>query len=93
MILTMRATWEGSAANCEKRLAVSMKNGAPGACPTSSLYAEMTNSGQSHMLVVGSAVTQYNMAARQKTAHAMAVLKRLNVIRCMTLTFWFREQK
>ena len=37
MMLTMNATWDGSLANCEKILAVSMKNGAPGGCPTSSL--------------------------------------------------------
>ena len=37
IVLTMRATWLGSLANCEKRLAVSMKNGAPGGCPISSL--------------------------------------------------------
>ena len=37
MVLTMRATCVGSFAKCEKRLAVSMKNGAPGGCPISSL--------------------------------------------------------
>ena len=30
IMLTIRATCEGSLVNCEKRLAVSMKNGAPG---------------------------------------------------------------
>ena len=30
IMFTIRATCEGSLANCEKRLAVSMKNGAPG---------------------------------------------------------------
>ena len=30
MILTMRATCDGSLVNCENKLAVSMKNGAPG---------------------------------------------------------------
>ena len=30
MIFTIFATWVGSLANCEKRLAVSMKKGAPG---------------------------------------------------------------
>ena len=30
MVFTMRATSVASLANCEKRLAVSMKNGAPG---------------------------------------------------------------
>ena len=37
IMFTIRATCDGSLANCEKRLAVSMKNGAPGGCPTSSL--------------------------------------------------------
>ncbi len=83
-MFTIRATWAGSVANCEKRLAVSIKNGAPGAWPTSNLQAEMTNSGQSHRLVVGSAVAQYNMAVRQKTAHAIIVLTCLNDNRCIT---------
>ena len=37
MMFTIFATCEGSLANWLKRLAVSMKNGAPGGCPTSSL--------------------------------------------------------
>ena len=37
MMFTMRATCVGSLANCENKLAVSMKNGAPGGWPTSSL--------------------------------------------------------
>ena len=37
MMLTIKATSEGSLANWENKLAVSMKNGAPGGCPTSSL--------------------------------------------------------
>ena len=37
IVFTIRATCEGSLANCENRLAVSMKKGAPGGCPTSSL--------------------------------------------------------
>ena len=37
IVFTISATCEGSLANCEKRLAVSIKNGAPGGCPTSSL--------------------------------------------------------
>ena len=37
IVFTMYATCDGSLANCENRLAVSMKNGAPGGWPTSSL--------------------------------------------------------
>ena len=37
IVLTMRATWPGSLTNWLKRLAVSMKNGAPGGWPISSL--------------------------------------------------------
>ena len=37
MMLTMRATVAGLSAKREKKLPVSMKNGAPGGCPTSSL--------------------------------------------------------
>ena len=37
IVLTMRATSDGSLANCENRLAVSMKKGAPGGWPISSL--------------------------------------------------------
>ena len=37
MVLIMRATSDGLLAKCEKRLAVSIKNGAPGGCPISSL--------------------------------------------------------
>ena len=45
--LTIIATCEGSWANCENKLAVSMKNGAPGGWPISSLYPVVMNSGQS----------------------------------------------
>ena len=58
MMLTMSATFDGSLTNCEKRLAVSMKNGAPGGCPTSNLYPVEMNSGQSQKLAVGSTVRQ-----------------------------------
>ena len=64
-----------------------MKKGAPGACPISSLWAEMINSGQSHRLAVGSAVAQYNMALRQKTAKAIRELMFLKYGSFMTLTF------
>ena len=37
IVLTIFATCVASLVNCEKRLAVSMKNGAPGGCPISSL--------------------------------------------------------
>ncbi len=37
MMFTMKATFDGSPASWVNRLAVSMKNGAPGGWPTSSL--------------------------------------------------------
>lgn len=37
MVLTMRATSEALEAKCENKLATSIKNGAPGGCPISSL--------------------------------------------------------
>ena len=37
IVLTIIATCDGSLANCENKLAVSMKNGAPGGWPISSL--------------------------------------------------------
>ena len=37
IVFTIRATCVGSLVNCEKRLAVSMKNGAPGGWPISNL--------------------------------------------------------
>jgi hypothetical protein len=58
MIFTIMATCEGSLANWLNRLAVSMKKGAPGGCPTSSLYPVVINSGQSQKLAVGSMVMQ-----------------------------------
>ena len=58
IVLTIRAICEGSLANCEKRLAVSMKNGAPGGWPTSSREPVTINSGQSQNEAVGSMVLQ-----------------------------------
>ena len=57
IMFTIYATLSG-AANMEKKLAVSMKNGAPGGCPISSLLPERINSGQSQKLAVGSTVRQ-----------------------------------
>ena len=39
MVLTIRATSVGSLAKCEKRLAVSIKNGAPGGVSKSPVYS------------------------------------------------------
>ena len=56
IVFTIFATAPGSDASWVNRFAVSMKNGAPGGCPTSSLYAEETNSPQSQKLPDGSMV-------------------------------------
>ena len=53
---TKTATLAGSDVSWVKALAVSIKKGAPGGCPTSSLYADVMNSPQSQKLVVGSIV-------------------------------------
>ena len=58
IMLTMRATCVGSLVNWLNRLAVSMKKGAPGGWPTSSLYPVVINSGQSQKEAVGSMVEQ-----------------------------------
>ena len=54
----------------------SMKNGAPGGCPTSSLYAEAMNSPQSQKLAVGSTVKKYTTVATNQTAHPVKLLRR-----------------
>ena len=50
------ATWAVSLAKSEKKCPNSMKNGAPGGCPTSSLCALTINSPQSQNEAVGSIV-------------------------------------
>ena len=58
IVFTIRATCDGSLTNWLNKLAVSIKNGAPGGCPTSNLYPVVINSGQSQKLAVGSIVEQ-----------------------------------
>ena len=77
MMLTMYATFPG-AANSEKKFAASMKNGAPGGCPTSSLFPERINSGQSQKLAVGSTVRQYVTAAIMNVSHPKVLFNNLN---------------
>ena len=78
IVLTMRATMVGSSTSCVKRLAVSMKKGAPGGCPTSSLYAVVMNSGQSQKLAVGSIVLQYTKAAMANAIQPIRLSTSLN---------------
>jgi len=73
MVFTMRATCEESWAKSAKNLAVSMKKGAPGGCPTSIFSAVLMNSGQSQKLAVGSMVEQYVKAAMANTSHPNAL--------------------
>jgi hypothetical protein len=61
----MSATFAGDAKS-EKKFAVSMKKGAPGGCPISSLLPERMNAGQSQKLAVGSTVRQYVNVATKK---------------------------
>jgi hypothetical protein len=78
MIFTIMATLVGSSVNCEKIFPVSMKKGAPGGCPTSSLNAVVMNSGQSQKLAVGSIVQQYTTAAMAKAIQPIKVSINLN---------------
>ena len=58
-ILMQYATCVASEAKRLKNLPVSIKKGAPGGWPTSSLNAVVMNSGQSQKLAVGSMVSPY----------------------------------
>ena len=52
---------------------MSIKNGAPGGCPTSNLKADEMNSPQSQKLPVGSMVDRYVNAATRKTSHPVTL--------------------
>ena len=54
-------------ANSENILANIINSGAPGGCPTSSLYEVAINSPQSHSEAVGSLVIRYTVAAMANT--------------------------
>jgi hypothetical protein len=54
--------------------------GAPGGCPTCSLYAEAINSPQSQKLVVGSMVKRYTIAAIRKITHPLIRLTILKLL-------------
>ena len=58
IMLIMRAICVASLAKSVNNLPNSMKNGAPGGCPTSIFSAVVINSGQSQKLAVGSMVEQ-----------------------------------
>jgi hypothetical protein len=53
----------------------SRKKGAPGGCPTSSLYDAAINSPQSQKLAVGSSVDKYVNAATTKMIHPIRILR------------------
>ena len=83
--LTHMATCAVSEAKSEKKWPMSMKNGAPGGCPTSSFQALEMNSPQSQNEAVGSIVRRYVTAATAKTSHPQSVfhnLKFLNFYCC-----------
>ena len=77
IMFTMYATFSG-AANSEKKFATSMKNGAPGGCPTSKLFPDRMNSGQSQKLAVGSTVRQYVAAATMNVNQPSVLFNNLN---------------
>ncbi len=60
--------------------AMSMKSGAPGGCPTSSLYDVAMNSAQSQRLDEGSIVSRYVKAATANTAQPVILFQRLKSI-------------
>ena len=74
---THMATWAVSEANRLKKWPMSIKNGAPGGCPTSNFQAEEMNSPQSQKDAVGSIVRRYVAAAMAKTTHPQIVFHNL----------------
>ena len=54
-----------------------MYNGAPGGCPTSSLYAAVMYSPQSHRLAVSSIVKRYTSEAIANTAQPVTLLMKV----------------
>ena len=60
--------------------AINIKSGAPGGCPTSSLYDVAINSAQSHRLDEGSIVSRYVMAAMANTHQPTILSQRLKFI-------------
>ena len=70
------ATLSGAAKN-EKSLPRSMYNGAPGGCPTSSLYAAVMYSPQSHRLAVSSIVKRYTSEAIANTTQPVILLMKV----------------
>ena len=89
IVLTIIATCEGSLANCEKMFAVSMKNGAPGGCPTSSFAPVEINSGQSQNEAVGSIVEQYTKAAMKNVSQPSTLSTRRNCFRLIVLLVFY----
>lgn len=87
MPLIITGTSAGVGAKIEAKRARSMKRGAPGGCPTSSLYDVAMNSLQSHRLVVGSMVMRYVADAMAKTSQPMMLFHCLNV--CIFYCFSF----
>ena len=67
---------------------MSIKNGAPGGCPTSNFQALEMNSPQSQNEAVGSMVRRYVAAAIAKTTHPHSVFHNLNFF-ILSLIFIF----
>ena len=96
MIFTIIAAFDGSPPpNNEKNRPTIKKNGAPGGCPTSNLYAQAIYSPQSQKLAVGSMVEQKVNAAIANTAHPIMLFNLLNslvIIKyeiCANILFYF----
>jgi hypothetical protein len=74
------ATCEVSDAKRLKKCPISMKNGAPGGCPTSNFQALEMNSPQSQKEAVGSIVRRYVAAAMAKTTQPQSVFQSLKFL-------------
>mgnify|MGYP006293748141 CR=1 FL=1 len=78
-LLTIIATFASPPAKREKNLPSIIKKGAPGGCPTMSLYAEAMYSPQSQKLTVGSTPNRYTVAAIKNTIQPVVRLINLNL--------------
>ena len=85
--LTHIATCAVSEAKRLKKCPISIKNGAPGGCPTSSFQALEMNSPQSQNEAVGSIVRRYVAAAIANTTHPQSVFHNLKCFICLSFFY------
>ncbi len=73
-LIILATMWTSPNDNNEINLPISKKLGAPGGCPTSSLYEQEINSPQSQKLAVGSEVRKKMVIAVKPTSQPKTVL-------------------